>query len=90
MILREDLDRLQKLQEPIRIERSLRRQEGILSYRMMRTLTNEIRRLQKANQYLCKKLREATGKSMDTILMETKSGPFTSTNQTEKVKESKD
>ena len=50
MILREDLERLKKLQEPIRIERSLRRQEGILSYRMMRTLTNEIRRLQKANQ----------------------------------------
>jgi len=90
MIIREDLERLQKLQKPIRIERSLRRQEGILSYRMIRTLTNEIRRLQKANQYLCKKLREATGKSMDTILMETKSGPSTSINQTEKVKESKD
>lgn len=90
MIIREDLERLQKLQEPIRIERSLRRQEGILSYRMMRTLTQEIRRLQKANEYLCRKLREATGKSMDTISMETKSGPFTSTEQTEKVKKSKD
>ena len=81
MILREDLERLKKLQEPIRIERSLRRQEGILSYRMMKTLTTEIRRLQKANQFLCRKLREATGKSMDTMLMTKEFGPSTKIDQ---------
>jgi hypothetical protein len=41
-----------------KIERGLRRQEAFLSYRMMRILTNEIRKLKKANDFLCRKLKE--------------------------------
>ena len=67
-------------------QRNLRSKEGILSYRMMRTLTNEIRRLQKANQYLCRKLKEATGKSMDITLTTQESGLSSSTEKPENEK----
>jgi len=90
MIHESDLTRVQNAKaDQVRVERKLRRQEGILTYEMMRKLTTEIRRLQRCNEYLLKKLREATGKSMDTISTEMeKDGPFTSTEKTEAVKDS--
>ena len=62
MISSEDIERLKKLNEipqtSVQIERGLRRQEAFLSYRMMRILTNEISKLKKANDFLCRKLKE--------------------------------
>ena len=62
MISSEDIERLKKLNEVpqsnVQVERALRRQEAFLSYRMMRLLTNEIRKLKKANDFLCRKLKE--------------------------------
>lgn len=62
MISSEDIERLRKLKEvpktAVQVERGLRRQEAFLSYRMMRLLTNEIRKLKKANDFLCRKLKE--------------------------------
>lgn len=87
MIHESDLNRMKQMN----VERKLRRQEGILTYEMMRKLTTEIRRLQKCNEYLLKKLKEATGKSMDTISMEMeKHGPSTSIEKTEEVKQSEE
>lgn len=90
MIHQSDLIRTGSAKEDhIKVERKLRRQEGILTYEMMRKLTTEIRRLQRCNEYLLKKIREATGKSMDTISTEmAEDGPSTSTEKTEAVKDS--
>jgi hypothetical protein len=59
MISSEDIERLKKLNEipqtSVQIERGLRRQEAFLSYRMMRILTNEIRKLKKANDFFMQK-----------------------------------
>jgi hypothetical protein len=57
MIRREDVERLE-FTKAIQQQRSLRRKETFLSYALVRRLVDEIRRLQKANQYLCKKLKE--------------------------------
>jgi hypothetical protein len=57
MIRREDVERLE-FTKAIQQQRSLRRKETFLSYALLRRLVDEIRRLQKANQYLCKKLKE--------------------------------
>lgn len=57
MIRREDVERLE-FTKAIQQQRSLRRKETFLSHALVRRLVDEIRRLQKANQYLCKKLKE--------------------------------
>lgn len=88
MIHESDLARVK--QDDMKVERKLRRQEGILTYEMMRKLTTEIRRLQKCNEYLISKLKEATGKSLDTILMETEDHGPSSKTKTEEVKDSEE
>ena len=57
MIRREDVERLE-FTKAIQQQRFLRRKETFLSHTLVRRLVDEIRRLQKANQYLCKKLKE--------------------------------
>jgi len=88
MIHQSDLTRVGSAKEDhMKVERKLRRQEGILTYEMMRKLTTEIRRLQKANEYLCKKLREATGKSLDTTSMEMEEHGLSMRMKTEEAKD---
>ena len=91
MIHESDLTRVQNAKEDhVKVERKLRRQEGILTYEMMRKLTNEIRRLQKANQYLCRKLKEATGQSLDTTSIEMEENGLSTKTKTEEVKKSEE
>ena len=89
MIHESDLTRVQNAKEDhVKVERKLRRQEGILTYEMMRKLTTEIRRLQKCNEYLISKLKEATGKSLDTTSMEMEEHGLSMKMKTEEVKDS--
>jgi len=89
MIHQSDLIRTGSVKEDhIKVERKLRRQEGILTYEMMRKLTTEIRRLQKCNEYLLKKLKESTGKSLDTTSMEMEEHGLSMKMKTEEVKDS--
>jgi hypothetical protein len=88
MIHQSDLIRTGSAKEnPMKVERKLRRQEGLLTYEMMRKLTTEIRRLQKCNEFLIKKLEEANGKSLGITSTELEENGLSMKMKTEEVKD---
>ena len=88
MIHETDLKRNGVENNQIKIERKLRRQEGLNTFEMMLQLTNEIKKLGEANQKLCQKLNEVEkalyGKSTDSTQTEKTSGQSTETSTPEK------